>query len=150
MVIDLVENIKKYGSIPNLEAIIAFMGRMDIAKLSDGDHLIKGKDLYVKVLNYVPKQAEDNNFETHDLYTDVQVLAEGVELMQIVPSKYLHPKPECKMEGDFKFFSADNYISDLIVNKGQFVVFFPHEAHRPGCRYQDLDTPVKKLVFKTK
>ena len=150
MIIDSVQNMKKYNAIPHLADIMEFIENTNVMELSEGDHPIKGEGLYVKVLNYVPKQAEENNFETHDFYTDVQVLIEGVELMQTVPSDCLHEKPECKMEGDFNFFSADKYISDFVVCKGQFVVFFPQEAHRPGCRYQDLDTPVRKLVFKAK
>jgi len=150
MIIDLVQNMKKYTVIPHFADIGAFIERTNMKELSEGDHPIKGEDLYVKVLKYVPKQAEENNFETHDLYTDVQVIIEGKELMQTTSSDCLHEVADNKGEGDWKFFSADKYISDFVMRKGQFVVFFPQEAHRPGCRYQDLDTPVMKLVFKTK
>lgn len=150
MIIDLVQNMKKYNSIPHLADIMVFIENTNVMELSEGDHPIKGEDLYVKVLNYAPKQAEENNFETHDFYTDVQILIEGVELMQTAPLNCLNEKPECKMEGDFNFFSADMYISDIVVRKGQFVVFFPQEAHRPGCLYQDLDIRVKKMVFKAR
>ena len=149
MIIDSVQNMKKYAAIPHLDEIMVFMEHTNMVELSEGDHPIKGEALYVKVLNYIPKPTEENNFETHDFYTDVQVLIEGIELMQTAPSDCLNEKADFQMDGDFNFFSADKYISDIVVRKGQFVVFFPQEAHRPGCRYQDLDTPVIKWVFKT-
>lgn len=150
MIIDLIQNMKKYTIIPHLADIKAFMERTNIAELSEGDHPIRGDELYVKVLNYVPKKAVENNFETHDEYTDVQVLIDGIELMQTASSDCLQEKADCEMGGDWKFYSADKYISDFVVRKGQFVVFFPQEAHKPGCRYQDLNILVRKLVFKTK
>jgi len=150
MIIDLVENLNKYSTIPHVDTICAFLKGTNIDALEEGDHQIQGEDLYVKVLNYIPNQAEKNNFETHEFYTDVQVLVEGTELMQTAPSDCIQEKPGCEMEGDFNFFSADEYVSDFVVRKGQFVVFFPQEAHRPGCRYQNLASPVRKLVFKAK
>ena len=150
MIIDLIENLKKYSTIPHVDTICDFLKDTNIIALEEGDHAIKGQDLYVKVLNYIPNQTEKNNFETHEFYTDVQVLIEGTELMQTAPPDCVQEKLGCEMGGDFKFFYADEYISDFVVRKGQFVVFFPQEAHRPGCRYQNLTSPVRKLVFKTK
>lgn len=150
MIIDLIENLNKHSAIPHVDTICDFLNQTNFDALEEGDHPIQGESLYVKVLNYIPNQAEKNNFETHEFYTDVQVLIEGTELMQTAPSDCIEEKPGCEMEGDWKFFSANKYISDFVVRKGQFVVFFPQEAHRPGCQYQDLDTRVKKLVFKVK
>ena len=150
MIVDTLENLKKYTSIPHVGAIATFLDSTDLSALSEGDIPIQGEDLYVKVLRYVPQKAEENNFETHDVYTDVQVVVDGTEVMQTAPLDCLHKKTDYDVKGDFQFFSADRYISNIVVQKEQFVVFFPHDAHRPGCRYQDSDAPVMKLVFKTK
>lgn len=150
MIIDTLENLKKYTSIPHCNVIFEFLRDTHVLGLPEGDIDIKGKDLYVNVLRYVPKKAEDNNFETHHVYTDVQVIVDGTEVMQTAPLDCLHKKTDYDVKGDFQFFSVDRYISDIVVRKGQFVVFFPHDAHRPGCRYQDSDAPVMKLLFKTK
>lgn len=57
--------------------------------------------------------------------------------MQTDPPDCVQEKPGCEMEGDFKFFSVEEYVSDFIVRKGKFVVFFPPEAHR-----QDVDITI--------
>ena len=150
MILDTVENLIKYTNIPHVDDIKGFLENTNIDALSEGDHPIKGEDLYVKVLKYLPKEADKNNFETHEIYTDVQVIVEGEELMQIAPLDFLEKKTDCEVEGDFQFFCANNYVSDIVVRKGQFIVFFPREAHKPGCLYQDIKNPVMKLVFKAK
>jgi beta-galactosidase beta subunit len=35
-----------------------------------------------------------------------------------------------------------------VVSKNKFAVFFPGEAHKPGCLNDNIDGPVLKLVFK--
>ena len=34
--------------------------------------------------------------------------------------------------------------------QGDFCIFFPHDIHRPGMAYQDVPTPVKKIVVKVR
>jgi len=38
----------------------------------------------------------------------------------------------------------------VVVCAGQFVMFFPREPHRPGCKYGDSEGTVTKLMFKVK
>jgi len=150
MIFDAIENLKKYANIPQQDAILKFLQETDVLRLSEGDIEIKGKDLYVKVLRYVPKDAAENNFETHKIYTDVQMIINGEEKMQVVNTKYLQEITGYNKESDFQFFSAQKYISDIVVRENEFVVFFPGEPHKPGCNYQQRDKPVLKLVFKVK
>jgi len=150
MIFDKIENIQKYQNIPNLNLILEFLKKNDISKLSEGDIGIKGKELYVKVLRYVPKDADENNFEIHKTYTDVQMIISGEEKMQVVNTKYLQEIAGYNKEGDFQFFSAQKYISDIVVRENEFIVFFSGEPHKPGCNYQKRDKPVLKLVFKAK
>lgn len=150
MIKDKIENITKYPSILHRDSISKFLRDNNISGLPAGDIEIKGQDLFVKVLRYNPKEAEENDFETHNLYTDVQLIIEGTELIQLVPLESLREKPMPGIEGDSRFFSAEEYISDIVLRKGEFAVFFPNEPHRPGCRYRDHIEPVLKLVFKVK
>lgn len=150
MIIDTAENLKKYPNIPHVEKIIGFIESTNLSDLSLGDIMLSGEDLYVKVLRYIPQKPEENNFEIHNMYTDVQFIVKGAEIIQTAPRECFVDKPEHKIEGDSCFFSCDKYISEIVLQKGQFAVFFPGEAHRPGCRYQGLETEVMKLVFKTR
>lgn len=149
MIIDTINQLKKYTNIPYADKITSFLDRADILAIPKGDYPILGKDLYVKVLRYVPQKAEENNFEIHNVYSDIQIIIDGVEIIQIAPFACLREKTDYDSNGDFQFFAVDKYISDIVVQKGQFIVFFPREIHRPGCLYKNLDRPVMKLVFKS-
>jgi YhcH/YjgK/YiaL family protein len=150
MIYDTLDKIDKYANIPNLPDILRFIRNNDGLKLSEGDIEIKGKDLYVKVLRYFPKPARENKFETHRVYADVQVILEGIEKMQVTAPNNLKKVTEYQAEGDFQFFSAENDISDIVIKEKEFMVFFPGDAHKPGCFYKELTEPVLKLVFKTR
>ena len=150
MIFDTLANLRKYTNIPHLESITTFLNSNDLLSLPAGDREIKGKDLYVKVLRYTPKEEKENHFETHRLYADVQVVVQGVEKMQIVGGNNLENITEYNSKSDYQFFTAQREISDLVVRENEFIFFAPGEAHKPGCRYQNSHEPVVKLVFKTK
>ena len=150
MIFDSIENLGKYACIPHLDSILNFIRNTDISKLPVGDIEIKGKDLFVKVLRYAPKDSSENFFETHSNYTDVQMIYEGLEAMHIVAPIHLTKTDEFKMKGDFTFYKATENISEFVVGKDEFTVFFPGEPHKPGCLYKSIKNPVLKLVFKVR
>ena len=149
MIFDTLHHLKKY-SIPQADKILKFLSENNCLALPNEQIDIHGKELFVRVMEYEPKPANDNNFETHQMYADLQYVVSGVELMQIVPAKFLTPLGDPDTTGDYQFFKAHESITDLVVNTGEFTVFYPGEAHRPGCLYENNKGKVKKLVFKIK
>ncbi len=148
MIHDTLDRLSRYTCIPQVDAVVDYLARADVASLPDGDTRIRGEDLFVKVLRFRPKSASENYFETHKRYTDVQIVFRGVEQMQLAPRSTLLPHTEYDEPGDFQFFTATDEISSMVVREGEFVEFSPSEAHKPGCHWRDLDAPVLKLVFK--
>lgn len=150
MIFDKVKNLSRYKEIPNLNLILDFIRDKDLSDLPEGDIEIKGKELFVKVLRYFPKLAEERNFETHKIYTDVQIIVKGVEKIQITNKENLKEEIEDKKNReDFQLFTASGDISEIIAKESNFVVFFPGEPHKPSCTYQKSDKPILKVVFKT-
>ena len=147
MIFDSIDKLQRY-SVPCVEKILKFIKENDCSKLQPGQIDIDGHDLFVKVMEYEPKPASENKFETHQVNADLQYIVSGVELMQVTPTKSLTHVTEYDKVGDYQFYKADQYITDLVVEAGQFVVFYPGEAHRPACLYQNNKNKVKKLVFK--
>lgn len=150
MIFDRLDQLAKYGSVPHLDGVLDYLARTDVMALPDGDIPIRGDELYVKVLTYVPKPAPENFFETHKRYTDVQILFRGVEQMQVTGTSNLTGHTTYDDAHDFQFFTATDDISGIVVRAGEFIVFSPGEAHKPGCHWRELDATVKKLVFKAK
>jgi YhcH/YjgK/YiaL family protein len=149
MIFDTIKHLNRYN-LPKAEAILRFIAEHDCAKLPDGEIEIQRRELFVRVMNYTPKPASENRFETHRIYADVQYVVSGAELMQTARLEEITPLTEYDNIGDYQFFKANGTISDLIVKSGEFAIFFPNQAHRPSCSYSGYEGPVKKLVFKVK
>jgi YhcH/YjgK/YiaL family protein len=149
MITDDINHLKRYA-IPKSEAILKFIADHDCAHLPDGETVIQGRDLFVRIMSYTPKPAAENRFETHHIYADVQYLVSGSELMQTARMKDLVPLTDYDNKGDCHFFKATGATNDFIVQAGEFAVFYPTEAHRPSCSYEGYKGLVKKLVFKVK
>lgn len=150
MIFDTIDNLHKYKSIPNLEFILDFMKGKNLADLPEGEIEIKGKDLFLMVLRYFPKPAQVRNFETHNIYTDVQIIVRGAEKIHITNKENLGERIEDKKKReDFNLFAVSGSVSELIAKENNFIVFFPGEPHKPSCLYQESKEPVMKVVFKT-
>ena len=148
MIFDSLTNLEKYSTIPYIEDICNFIKNTDVFELPAGDIPIKGDELFVKVLRYTPKTSTELFFETHVHYADVQIVFDGIEAMQVADLKDLSVTDEFKLEGDFVFYKGTENISQFVVSENKFTVFFPGEAHKPGCLYNSISGPVLKLVFK--
>ena len=149
MITDSIDHLKRYG-VPKTESILKFIADHDCTQLPDGETEIEGRELFVRIMSYVPKPAEENRFELHRIYADVQYLVRGMELMQTARIKDLTPLADYDKQGDYHFFKTSGATTDLIVQAGEFVVFYPNQAHRPSCFYEGYKGLVKKLVFKVK
>ena len=149
MIVDKIEHLHRYA-VPKTDAILKFIADHDCAALPDGEMEIEGRQLFVRIMSYVPKPAAENRFETHRLYADVQYVVGVAEIMQTARTEDLTPLTEYDPKGDYHFFKAQGAISAFVVKAGEFAVFYPPQAHRPSCSYEGHQGPVKKLVFKIK
>ncbi len=149
MITDNIKQLSRYA-LPYKDKIIAFLESRDPNLVDDGEHEIDGRNLFVRVMSYEPKPAEENKFEAHRVYADLQYVASGIELMQTAPNDQISPITEYDPIKEYQFYKAGGAINDLVVRQGEFTIFFPGEAHRPSCLYKDQRVKVKKLVFKIK
>jgi biofilm protein TabA len=149
MIFDRFDSVERY-SIPQLDRILQFISKNDCLTLPNEQIDIDGKSLFVRVMEYHPKPAAENKFETHQVYADLQYVVSGIELMKVAPQSALTSLGPYDAKGDYEFFKAQEQVSDLVVNTGDFTVFYPGEAHCPSCLYGNPSGKVKKLVFKIK
>jgi len=149
MITDSIDHLKRYA-VPKTEAILRFIAEHDCMNLPDGEIEIQGRELFVRVMSYVPKAPEENSFEVHRIYADVQYVVAGVEIMQIACMKDLSILTDYEPQGDYQFFKSTGLSTDLIIGAGEFAVFYPDQPHRPSCIQEGFTGLVKKLVFKVK
>ncbi|MFH0754827.1 MAG: YhcH/YjgK/YiaL family protein [Candidatus Omnitrophota bacterium] len=149
MIVDQIKHLSRYA-IPLKKEILDFLFAHRAQDLPVGEIEIKGRDLFVRTAEYMTRLPHEGRFETHQVYMDLQYVVAGAEIMQFAPRDVLLKATAYDEAGDYQFFTADRDITDVLVREGEFVVYFPGEAHRPMCQRGKGPEAVKKLVFKIK
>lgn len=99
--------------------------------LTPGRYEIDGDNLFVMIVDTTLKDKSEATLEVHNKYIDIQLIIKGVETFAWADrDKCKAPRGEFDTQNDIGFFedSPSNYIK---ASDGEFVVFFPEDAHAP-------------------
>jgi YhcH/YjgK/YiaL family protein len=98
---------------------------------------------------YHAKPRAEGFFESHRKYIDVQVIVEGVEVMEVEDIARLTVTQAYDAEKDFAKYAIDvPEAAKLIVRAGEATLFFPEDGHMPSLRLEGRPTIVRKTVVK--
>ena len=147
MIIDKLENLKKYESVnPLFTKVVEFLQQNDLNKLEIGKHEIVGKDLFVNIQMAKGRTPDEAVIETHDKMIDIQIPLSDAETFGYTQRDML-PKAEYNEEKDITKIpnlAADSYIT---CQPGMMAIFFPQDGHAPCI----AGLPeIKKAIFKVK
>lgn len=148
MIFDTLDNIRKYACIhPHIALAARFIAENDLKSLPTGKIHLSGEEAFLGINEYITKNAEDAKWETHNVYTDIQIITEGEEMIGFTNASTLEVTDAYNAEKDIAFYKGEG---DFITLKpGMFFIFFAGEAHRPSVTVKN-PVKVKKLVFKLK
>lgn len=146
MIIDLLKNAELYqNQDERLRKAFDYLASQDFSKLENGRYDIDGDNIYAMVQRYDTNPRENNTWEAHHRYIDVQYVASGIETMGCSHVDSLKVTEPYSKENDyFLLAGSGDYFT---VRAGMFAVFFPEDAHSP-CLAYDNPTPVVKVVVK--
>jgi biofilm protein TabA len=145
MILDAVDHIERYAGLNDgLAAGLAFLAKA--GALPDGRHVIDGEKIYAVISSYQTREKSVPAFEAHRRYIDIQCMLSGRE------SQHWMPRGTCKVRQDYSGekdleLLADGEGSEIVLEPGMFVVYFPQDAHRPGCIVGQAEA-VRKVVVK--
>ena len=114
---------------------------------ADGRYEIKGQEIHAIVQSYGTQQAADKKIESHRKFIDIQHVLSGGEIIGWLPAAGLTELSAYSEEKDVLFYHPADAITPVIMVPGTFAVFFPQDAHQPGCIYRQVG-PVRKIVVK--
>lgn len=147
MIFDQLGNIGRYASLSrNFQSAVEFIMNTDVYSLALGNIEVCDNRAYGFVKEGM-LQTENVRWETHSRYADIQMIIEGAERIGYMPNtgqELTAPYNEAK---DIAFHREPETGLQLILQKGDFVILFPGELHRPDCPVQD-NVFVRKLVMK--
>lgn len=149
MIIDSISNRQIYRGIGSgIERALDYLANTDFAALEDGKHEIDGDELFALVSTYDTEPESVRSFEAHRKYLDVQYILSGREIIYWAPQAELTPAGEYSEEKDIVFLSGEAR-ARLQLTPGSFTLFYPEDAHKPNCAWNDPGA-VRKTVVKVR
>lgn len=147
MIHDLMSNWRSYNW-PSERFNLAFYYLEKLPENSPEGHFeIDGDNVFCNVQNYETKPREEQRFEAHKDYADLQIVLAGEESVLWAPRKELTLVQP--YEPDIEFYALTENPTDVVLKPGRFVVLFPHDAHAP-CTHHVKKHKVRKAVVKIK
>jgi YhcH/YjgK/YiaL family protein len=147
MIIDKIENLKKYTSVnPLFAKVVEFLQHNDLNALEPGKHEIEGKDLFVNIQMAKGKTPDEAVIETHNKMIDIQIPITAAETFGYTQRDQLPDAPYNEEKDITKIpdLAADSYVTCQI---GMMAIFFPEDGHAPCI----AGVPeLKKAIFKVK
>jgi YhcH/YjgK/YiaL family protein len=129
------------------DSAFSFLKNNNLSILEARRHDINGNALYVSITDYLTKNREDAKFEAHRKYIDIQYVVSGEEFIGISPITQKDSVLQAYDAGrDIEFMTVKQE-SEKHANPGNFFIFFPGDAHRPGLK-SDSTASVRKIVVK--
>jgi biofilm protein TabA len=146
MIFDTLENSYLYRSLhPRIGPALDFLKTFD-PLMADGRVELDGENIFALVQSYEPGAPLDKKFESHRRYLDLQFVARGEEVIYHAVRSRLSSCSHYNFERDFELYEdGEHALLPLIA--GDFVLLFPHDAHKPGCFWRTSGS-VKKVVVK--
>jgi YhcH/YjgK/YiaL family protein len=130
----------------SLYKAVFFAQSLDPA-LPDGKYELDGERIFALLSSYETQPEAEGRFEAHRKYIDAQILLEGEEKIEATLSENLETLEDYSTAKDVVFFKPPVESASLAMRPGYFVVFFPHDIHRPRCRLYGT-SKVRKVVAK--
>jgi len=133
MIFDSLENAEiYYGLGEKFQKAFEFLKTTDLENLPLEKIQIDGDDIFAIPQKYSTKEESEGKWEAHRKYIDIQYLVSGSENIGFVLVDYLEELEPYDDEKDVEFFSGEgDYVQ---IHDGEFVVFFPDDAHKPGLK----------------
>ncbi|EMO7864436.1 YhcH/YjgK/YiaL family protein [Citrobacter amalonaticus] len=112
-----------------------------------GKHEIDGSRLFYLISEDMTESFEKRRAEYHARYLDIQIVLKGQEGMTFSVLPAGKPDTDWLADKDIAFLAEGEQEKTLILNEGDFVVFYPQEVHKPLCAV-GTPAPVRKAVVK--
>lgn len=113
----------------------------------DGVYEISGRDIYITYTSGALRQPCEAMLEAHDRYIDIQIVLSGGETYGFASRGALKDiSDESDADRDLTFY-ADPIENMIPVNAGQFVIFFPSDAHAPLLGHGMIRKAIIKVLL---
>lgn len=148
MVYDKIDNLETYkGLSEDIYEGLKFL-KQATPDLANGVHEINPRVKAI-VSEYETKAVNENGYEAHRKFVDIQYLLKGVEKICCLPMEKLQETKSYKEEIDAAFYTSEIQSQEMMLGNDYFAIFFPQDAHMTEMNVESIEM-VKKIVVKVK
>lgn len=108
---------------------------------------IDGDRLFYMISENMTEPGESRSAEYHARYLDIQIVLQGQEGMAFSTQPAGTPHTDWLADKDIAFLPTSVDEKTVVLNEGDFVVFYPGEVHKPLCAVGE-PARVRKAVVK--
>ncbi len=144
MIIDYIKNAEQYIKVFSLAAEAFAFAQGCTADMADGRYDMT-KGMYASVMSGETTPIEEDLFETHNKYIDLQYMIEGEEFMETADLSTLELSIPYDEQNDISFYKGAG--QRLSIRKGMFYILFPNDAHKSRLHVEQ-PTRYKKVIVK--
>jgi len=145
MIVDKLARGRRYRSLhPGFAKAFEFLTSAELKSMPAGRQDLDGERLYVSIEHATGRGRDGARLEAHRKYIDIQVTIDGAEEIGWMPlADCRNPSGAFMTDNDVGFFN-DRPQGWIALPPGQFVLFFPDDAHAPLGGVG----PVRKAIVK--
>lgn len=144
--VNVIEFNNQYQKNKNVwDAAFRFLANNDLEQLPVGNYAIIEGKCWATVSEYVPKEVEKGNIESHRRFIDLQYTLRGNEKMGLAHD--VEVRRDYNVERDVAFYTSTN-IKYYPAGKDNFFLFFPSDIHQPSVRGKGEVIESRKIVIK--
>lgn len=151
MISDNLKNSHKYFEAHDgFEKSFEFIKKATEENLPVGRYEIDGDKVFAFIQEYTSNYEENGSYEGHRNYIDIQHILSGVEVIEVINIDKATVKTEYNAEKDIGFFEENQKAGKVVLEAGEYGIFFPWDIHKPGLCFEGKPDTVKKIVVKVR
>lgn len=148
MIYDRLENASIYCALhPLFHKAFEALQQMDWNQLPNGRHDVDGDTIFINLAEYQTVLPDQGIWEAHQRYIDIQLIIEGEEQMGHAFNHSLQIKEPYDAAKDVEFYNGAGQL--ITYTKSTFVIYYPHDAHKPGL-ISGAPGTIRKAVAKVR
>lgn len=135
---------------PPIRYAMERLQQLDFGNLLPGKYEIDGDRIFYIVSESITQDRQGLKAESHQSYMDIQYIVEGEEKIGFARLTDEQSATDDLLESsDALLYESLHNEMELLLQAGNYVMFYPADIHRPGCKVKEA-APLKKIVFKIK
>lgn len=149
-------SLEKQAKEASFQKVFDFIRTTDIQSVFDtvspGNNVtveIDGQSIFAIFQEYDSRLHENCKPEYHRIYTDLQYIHQGSEIIGVAGLKDITIPDNYDADKDIAFPHV-SHLSHLVLTPGTGAILYPDDVHSPGMAVENKPMRVKKIVFKLK